>query len=70
MVLGDKISYSSQRRYHRESGEQAARRQSIKRSPKLNVCCALSRHEVMGPIFFQDHELSNDVDLLEIFAAL
>jgi hypothetical protein len=45
-----------QRRYRREYGEQAAGRQSIKRSPKLNVCCALSRREVMGPIFFQGHE--------------
>jgi transposase len=39
-------------------------------SPKLNVWCALSRHEVIGPFFFQEKTVNstNYLDMLELFA--
>jgi hypothetical protein len=39
-------------------------------SPKLNVWCALPRHEVIGPFFFQEKTVNstNYLDMLELFA--
>jgi hypothetical protein len=39
-------------------------------SPKLNVPCAVSRHEVIGPFFFQEKTLNgtNYLDMRELFA--
>jgi hypothetical protein len=38
---------------------------------KLNVLCALSRHEMTGPIFFhskETHEHTNFLDMLDLLA--
>jgi hypothetical protein len=39
-------------------------------SPKLNVWCVLSRHEVPGATFFQERTVNNTnyLDMLELFA--
>jgi hypothetical protein len=41
-------------------------------SPKLNAWCALSRHEVIGPFFFQEKAVNSTkyLYILELFAVL
>jgi hypothetical protein len=70
-----KLVIQVQRCYCREHGEQAPVGQSMKRwlepfQERDNVWCALSRHEVIGPSFFQGKTVHNTnyLNMLGLFA--